>query len=196
MYQEKTSLADFKDKLSIYKRRHSLCFDGTFSKEECETLLNKKEYSEAKYKENTANKDYQKLQLEHTKMYAPQNGIITTRAQEKGAFVSQNQIIYTLSLTEPIWVRTYIQECDLGNIKYGKKASIITDTIDIQTGKKKKYEGYIGYISPVAEFTPKTVQSENLRADLVYRIRIYIENTDEFLRQGMPVTIEINTKEK
>lgn len=196
VFQEKTSFSEFKDNDSIFKRRYPLCFDGTLSKEECESLLNKKDSSEAKYKENKANKDFQKLQLDYTKMYAPQNGIITTRAQEKGAYVSQNQIIFTMSLTEPIWIRAYIQEKDLGNIKYGKKAYIYTDTTVPNTGKKKKYEGYIGYISPVAEFTPKTVQSEDLRVDLVYRIRIYIENIDEFLRQGMPVTVEINIKEE
>ena len=113
-------------------------------------------------------------------MHAPQDGIITTRAQEMGARVNANQNVFVMSLTRPIWVRTYIKETDLGNIKYGKKARVLTDTIDVKTGKNKEYEGYIGYISPIAEFTPKTVQTQDLRTDLVYRIRVYIDKVDEY----------------
>ncbi|MBQ4645978.1 MAG: efflux RND transporter periplasmic adaptor subunit [Candidatus Gastranaerophilales bacterium] len=190
-FQEEANKAQAQEDEDKYKRNIALCKDGTNSKQECDTLLNKKNLSKATYKQSQANSKFQKNQLEYTTMKAPQNGIITTRVQEKGARVNANQIVYVLSLNEPIWVRTYIKETDLGNIKYGQKARILTDTTDIQTNKKKEYSGYIGYISPVAEFTPKTVQTQDLRADLVYRIRIYIDNVDNFLRQGMPVSIEI-----
>ena len=195
IYLEKSSLAQAKDDISKFKRNYPLCFDNTISKEECTSLLNKKEYSKAKYKENVENRIYQKNQLDYTKLYAPQDGIITTRAQEKGAFINASQIVYVMSLNTPVWVRTYIKETDLGNIKYGQTAYVYTDTINPKTKKKKEYKGYIGYISPVAEFTPKTVQTEDLRVDLVYRIRVYIDETDEFLRQGMPVTVKINPNE-
>ena len=71
------------------------------------------------------NVEYQKNQLEYTVMKAPQDGIITTRSQEIGARVQANQIVYVMSLNKPIWVRTYIKETDLGNIKYGQKAYIL-----------------------------------------------------------------------
>jgi len=196
LYQQKSSLAQAKDDLAKYKRNHPLCFDDTISAQECETLLNKKDLSKAQYEQNKAQSEFQKLQLSYTKLYAPQDGIITTRVQERGARVSANQIVYVMSLNNPVWIRTYIKETDLGNIKYSKRARILCDTIDPTTGKKKEYEGYIGYISPVAEFTPKTVQTTDLRVDLVYRIRVYIYKTDEFLRQGMPVTVEINLDEE
>lgn len=196
LYQQKSSKAQAKEDNDKYIRNLPLCKDGTLSKQECDTLLNKRDLSEATYKQNLAFQNFQKNQLEYTKMYAPQDGIITTRAQETGARVQANQIVYVMSLTKPIWVRTYVKQTDLGNIKYGQKALVYTDTYDLKTGEKKKYKGTIGYISPVAEFTPKTVQTEDLRADLVYRIRIYIDEIDDFLRQGMPVTIEINLKEK
>lgn len=64
--------------------------------------------------------------------------------------------------------------------------------MDPLIGKKREYVGRVGYISPVAEFTPKTVETEDLRTDLVYRIHIYVDKTDDFLRQGMPVTVEID----
>ena len=83
IYLEKSSLAQAKDDISKFERNYPLCFDNTISKEECTSLLNKKEYSKAKYKENIENRIYQKNQLDYTKLYAPQDGIITTRAQEK-----------------------------------------------------------------------------------------------------------------
>lgn len=195
LYQEKAAQAQAKEDENKYKRNLPLCKDGTISKQECDTLLNKKDFSNASYRENIANKDYQKNQLDYTTMFAPQDGIITTRAQEMGARVNANQTVYVMSLSKPIWVRTYIKESDLGNIKYGQKAKILTDTIDPKTNKNKEYDGFIGYISPVAEFTPKIVQTQDLRTDLVYRIRIYIYEIDEYLRQGMPVSIEINLNE-
>jgi len=195
-FQELSSKFEAQEYLDKFQRNYPLCSDNTISKQECDTLLNQKNNTQARYKENIANKDYQKNQLDYTKLYAPQDGIITTRSQEMGARINANQIVYVMSLTKPVWVRTYIKETDLGNIKYGKRAYIYTDTIDPKTNQKKEYKGYIGYISPVAEFTPKTVQSEDLRVDLVYRIRIYIDEVDEFLRQGMPVNIEIKLDEE
>ena len=195
-YSAISSQAQAKEDFDKYKRNYPLCLDGTISKQECDTLLNTKNNSQAIYKEKLATQNYQKNQLDYTKLYAPQDGIITTRAQEIGAKVAQGQTIYVMSLLKPVWVRTYIKETDLGNIKYGQKAYVYTDTIDTKTNKKKEYIGKIGYISPVAEFTPKTVQTKDLRVDLVYRIRVYIDDVDEFLRQGMPVTIKIKLNEE
>ena len=71
----------------------------------------------------------------------------------------------------------------------------MADSVDLNTGKRKEYLAHVGYISPIAEFTPKTVQTEDLRADLVYRIRVYIDEVDEYLRQGMPVTVKLKIKD-
>lgn len=191
-----SSKAQKREDENKYKRNIELCKDDTNSKQECDTLLNKKDLSNASYKQNEANLEFQKNQLDYTVMYAPQDGIITTRSQEVGARVNVNQNVFVMSLVHPIWVRTYIKETDLGNIKYGQFARILTDAIDVSTGEKKEYAGYIGFISPVAEFTPKTVQSQDLRTDLVYRIRIYIDEIDEYLRQGMPVSVEIPLDEE
>ena len=117
------------------------------------------------------------------------------RVQEPGATVNKSQTVYTISKTKPVWIRAYINETDLGNIKYGMKAKVFTDSINPQTGKQREYDGYVGYISPVSEFTPKTVQSTDLRTSLVYRIRVYVDDIDEYLRQGMPTTIKINLLE-
>lgn len=189
LHQKNSTFYKSKDDFEKYKRNYPLCKDNTISKEKCDELLNNKDKSKADFEYFKSELEFQKNQLGYTKLFAAQDGIITTRVQEKGARVSKGQIVYILSLNRPIWVRTYIKETDLGKIKYGKIARVITDTKD-ETGKNKEYKGYVGYISPVAEFSPKTVQTEDLRVDLVYRIRVYIDDIDEFLRQGMPVTVE------
>ncbi len=182
------------DASSIYERQKPLCLDNTVSQQECETLLNTKNKTEADYKAALAQRDFAKNQFDYTKIYAPDEGIVMVRVQEPGANVSKGQIVYTISKTKPVWIRAYVNETDLGNIKYGMGVKVYTDTVDPKTGKKREYDGYVGYISPVAEFTPKTVESTDLRTSLVYRIRVYIDNIDEYLRQGMPTTIKINLK--
>lgn len=188
------TLALKNDAESKYNRQAPLTQDNTISKQEYDTLLNTKDKSKADYNMALAAQEYAQNQLDYTQIYAPDEGIITVRVQEPGATVNKGQIVYTIAKTKPVWIRAYVNETDLGNVTYGQKAKIYTDTIDPNTGEKRSYDGYVGYISPVAEFTPKTVQSTDLRTDLVYRIRVYIDEVDDFLRQGMPTTIKINLK--
>ncbi len=186
------TLALSQDTLSKYERQAPLCVDDIVSKQECDTLLNNKNKTKADYEAAVAAKNFAQNQLDYTKIYAPDEGTIMVRVQEPGATVNKGQIVYSISKTKPVWIRAYVNETDLGNIKYGMEVNVYTDTTNPQTGEKRKYKGYIGYISPVAEFTPKTVQSTDLRTSLVYRIRVYIDDIDEYLRQGMPTTIKIN----
>ncbi len=183
---------EFVDADDKFTRNAPLVGDDTISKQDYETLLNTKNKSAADLKAAVAQKNYAQNQLNYTKLYAPDDGIIMVRVQEPGATVAKGQAVYTMAKTKPVWVRAYVNETDLGNIKYGQQVSVYTDTIDPATGKKREYKGQIGYISPVAEFTPKTVQSTDTRTNLVYRMRVYIYDIDEFLRQGMPVTINVD----
>ncbi|MFA6988577.1 MAG: secretion protein HlyD [Candidatus Gastranaerophilaceae bacterium] len=130
-----------------------------------------------------------KTQLSDTKILAPTDGIILTRIQEPGAIVAEGAPVYTLSLFKPVWIRTYVSEKDLGNIYPGMKAEVFTDT-----RPDKPYYAQIGFISPVAEFTPKNIETTELRTDLVYRLRVIINNPDYGLRQGMPVTVKLKLK--
>lgn len=186
------ALALKNDAKSKYERQIELCKNNITSKQECTTLLNTKDKTAADYNAMVAQKEYAKNQLDYTKLFAPDEGIIMIRIQEPGATVQTGHGIYTMAKTKPVWVRAYINEVDLGNVKYGQKVKVLTDTIDPKTGRNREYEGQVGYISPVAEFTPKTVQSTDIRTSLVYRIRVYIYDIDEYLRQGMPVTIKID----
>jgi len=128
--------------------------------------------------------------LADTKLYAPARGTILTRILEAGAVVLPNTPAYTLALADPVWVRAYVGEPDLGKVRPGMKADITTDS---EPGRS--HEGWVGYISPTAEFTPKTVETPDLRTSLVYRLRVYVENPDGSLRQGMPVTVTLRLDE-
>jgi len=117
---------------------------------------------------------------------APSDGFILTRAQERGAIVLADMTVFTLTLASPVWVRTYVNERDLGLISPGMPGKVTTDT-----APDRPYSGHIGFISPTAEFTPKTVETRELRTDLVYRLRVVVDNPDGGLRQGMPVTVSL-----
>lgn len=93
--------------------------------------------------------------------------------------------MFTVSLTRPVWVRAYVDERNLDPRPAGRKVLLYTD------GRPDKpYHGQIGFVSPTAEFTPKTVETPDLRTDLVYRLRIVVTDADDALRRGMPVTVQ------
>lgn len=127
-----------------------------------------------------------RTRLADTEIKAPAEGIILTRVEEPGAIVQGGQTVTVLSLVDPIWVRAYVEEPDLGRVQPGMVAEVYTDT-----APHKPYRGHVGFISPEAEFTPKTVQTEELRTRLVYQLRVIVDNPDQGLRQGMPVTVKL-----
>lgn len=133
-----------------------------------------------------ARKQIAKTALADAELFAPEDGIILTRAVEPGAIVSTGATVYTLSLQNPVRVRAYVGEPQLGLIRPGAHVKLFTDT-----RPDKSYQGQVGFVSPVAEFTPKSVETPELRADLVYRFRITVKDPDNALRQGMPVTIRL-----
>ncbi|MFW3441681.1 HlyD family efflux transporter periplasmic adaptor subunit [Aliarcobacter butzleri] len=126
-----------------------------------------------------------KIDLNDSVIKAPVDGVILTRFKEIGAITNAGESILEIAKTDEFWVRAYIDEKNLGNIKPGLKMSIQTDS------RSENYEGVIGFISPVAEFTPKNIETQELRADLVYSFRVIVKNPDDKIRQGMPVTLKI-----
>jgi HlyD family secretion protein len=118
-------------------------------------------------------------------LVAPSDGTILTRAREPGAIVQAGETVFTLTIDRPLRVRAYVAETDLSRLSPGMKVAVSAD------GNAKTYHGTIGYISPTAEFTPKTVETTSLRSDLVYRLRIIVDDPDGNLRQGQPVTVSV-----
>ncbi len=81
--------------------------------------------------------------------------------------------VYSLSLRDPVYVRAYVGEPDLGKFAPGASVEVATDSSD------RRYHGQVGYVAPRAEFTPKSVETTDLRTDLVYRLRIVVADADE-----------------
>ncbi|MGB3211581.1 MAG: secretion protein HlyD [Desulforhopalus sp.] len=148
-------------------------------------VVSRQELREARARYETA-----KTRLQDTRLISPNDGILITRIQEPGTILAAGAPVYTMLLRNPIYIRAYVAEPDLGNIAPGTAVEITTDSTDTI------YQGRIGFISPRAEFTPKNVETADLRTDLVYRLRIIAEDTDNGLRQGMPVTIRLQNNNR
>jgi membrane fusion protein YbhG len=175
----------------LLKRRKELLKSGGTAQEDYENALASKEIAVATQSEAIAALGVALTALKDTRVFAPSEGIILTRIREPGAVVKAADPVCTLSLTSPVWVRAFIKEPQLGIVYPGMPAEITTDTPGGPI-----YKGHVGFISPVAEFTPKTVETTELRVDLVYRIRVIAENPDKGLRQGMPVTVSLRLAKK
>ncbi|HGK4671039.1 TPA: secretion protein HlyD [Kluyvera georgiana] len=131
------------------------------------------------------------LDLHDTTLTAPSDGTLLTRAVEPGSMLSAGSTVLTLSLTRPVWVRAYVDEKNLNQAQPGREILLYTD------GRPDKpYHGKIGFVSPTAEFTPKTVETPDLRTDLVYRLRIIVTDADDSLRQGMSVTLRFSDESR
>lgn len=124
--------------------------------------------------------------LKDAELFAPVSGVIRERIVEVGDFVTPQTPVLTLALLNPVWVRTYLPETYLGRLKPGAAARISTDSYP-----GKVYEGWVGSISPTAEFTPKSVETPELRTRLVYQVRVFACNPQYELRLGMPATVTV-----
>jgi HlyD family secretion protein len=125
-------------------------------------------------------------QLKDATLVAPAAGILRSRILEPGDWASPQTPAFTLALTEPLWVRAYVPEPDLGRVVPGTRAEIRTDSFP-----DRIYRGWVGSVSPTAEFTPKTVETADLRTRLVYQVRVFVCDPGDDLRLGMPATVTI-----
>ncbi|OIO67923.1 MAG: hemolysin D [Zetaproteobacteria bacterium CG12_big_fil_rev_8_21_14_0_65_55_1124] len=144
----------------------------------------------AQLKEAQAQLALANKELAEAALYAPSDGMIRNRILEPGDMASPQRPLYTLAITNPLWVRAYVSETDLGRVRPGMTAEVSTDSFP-----GKEYRGWIGYISPSAEFTPQSVQTEEMRTQLVYQVRIYVCNPQGELRLGMPASVHISLKQ-
>lgn len=144
--------------------------------------------ADAKLQALNAARDLANRRLNDSRLLAPADGIIRNRILESGAMAGPGAPVFTLALTNPLWVRAYVNEPDLGKIREGMAVQIHSDSYP-----DKAYQGWIGFIASTAEFTPKTVETTELRAKLVYRARILACDPHHELRQGMPVTVKVDT---
>jgi HlyD family secretion protein len=147
--------------------------------------------ADASLRSAEASMDMATNDMADTELITPSDGTVLSRVREPGAMAASGTTILVVSLDKPVWVRAYVSEPSLGMVHLGMPLNVSTDS-----RPDKPYLGKVGFISPVAEFTPKNVETEALRTDLVYRLRIIVEEPDEMLRQGMPVTLTTLPEDK
>lgn len=128
-------------------------------------------------------------QLADAELIAPMAAVVRSRLMEPGEMATPQRAVLSLALTNPKWVRTYVSEVDLGRIKPGMTASIHIDSLPDQP-----LQGWVGFISSMAEFTPKAVQTEDLRTSLVYEVRVFVTDPEDVLRLGMPATVHVDLR--
>lgn len=142
--------------------------------------------AEATLRANQAALALAQRQLADTQLYAPAEGVIQNRILEAGDMATPQTPVFTLALDNPLWVRAYLPETQMGKVGLGMRAWIQVDSFPSQ-----RFPGWVGFISPVSEFTPKNVETTELRSQLVYRVRVYACNPEHRLRLGMPATVII-----
>jgi HlyD family secretion protein len=143
--------------------------------------------AEAQLEADSAQLSYGQQELADSKLRSPSEAVVRTRIMEPGEMATPDKPVFSLAIISPKWVRAYVSEPDLGKVHPGMAASVEVDSFP-----DRKFEGWVGFISPVAEFTPKTVQTDDLRSSLVYEVRVFVNDPSDDLRLGMPATVDLN----
>ena len=120
-------------------------------------------------------------QLRRCHVVSPIGGTVLEKYVEQGEFVTTGKPLLKLADTEHMFIRAYVTSAQLQSVKVGQKVRVFADYGD---GQKKEYEGTVSWISSRSEFTPKTILTDNERADLVYAVKIAIKN-DGYAKIGM-----------
>ena len=124
--------------------------------------------------------------IDESELHAPIAAVVRARLLEPGDMASPQRPVFTLAITAPKWVRAYVPEAQLGRIRTGMAAEVSTDS-----QPDRRIPAKLDYIASVAEFTPKTVQTPELRTSLVYEVRFAVDDPDDVLRLGMPATVHL-----
>lgn len=127
-------------------------------------------------------------QLEYTRLQSPVAGMVSVRLAEAGEIVSPGKTVLRIAELSRPWVRAYLNEKDLTRVRLGQAAQIRIDGLP-----GKVFEGRLAFISPTAEFTPKTVETHALRVDMVYRVKVQVDNPDGVLKLGQPADVVLST---
>lgn len=171
----KAALQVAEAKLVVNQRSLDLAIAGPRKEEVAENA--------ARLRASEAQAAFLRQQLVDSELIAPMDAVVRTRAMEPGEMASPQRAVFSLAITDPKWVRVYVAETDLGKIRHGMPTAVAVDSFP-----GRRFEGWVGFISPVAEFTPKSVHTEELRTSLVYEVRVFVKDPEDNLRLGMPAT--------
>ena len=120
-------------------------------------------------------------QIANTEIKAPLTGSVLEKYVEQGEFVTTGKPLFKVADTQNMFLRAYITSAQLQNVKVGQKVKVFAD---YGNGQKKAYDGTVSWISTRSEFTPKTILTDDERADLVYAVKVAIKN-DGYIKIGM-----------
>lgn len=143
--------------------------------------------NEARLRAQEAQVQVLRRKLDDAELHAPMDSLVRSRIMEPGEMASPQKPVFSLAIVDPKWVRAYVAEPDLGKVRPGMPAKIAVDSFP-----DKRFDGWVGFVSPVAEFTPKAVQTEELRTSLVYEVRVFVKDPGAELRLGMPATVYLD----
>jgi HlyD family secretion protein len=121
------------------------------------------------------------IQLDYTQLKSPQNGVVTSRNIEPGETVNTGREVITISDLSRVDLKIFVDEMEIGKVKPNQKVNVKVDTFP-----DKSYTGYVSFISPEGEFTPKIIQTKKERVKLVYLVKVSIVNPNFELKAGMP----------
>jgi HlyD family secretion protein len=141
---------------------------------------------EALLRFNQAQLNILQQELADAELVSPCDAVVRSRLLEPGEMITPQRPVFDLSISSPKWIRTYVSEPNLGRIHTGMTASVSSDSFP-----GRMLNGWVGFISSVAEFTPKAVQTEDLRPGLVYEIRVFVNDPQDDMRLGMPATVHL-----
>lgn len=176
----KTGLQVAEAKLAVNQKTLDLAIAGPRKEEIAE--------NEARLRAQQAQAALLRRRLADAELMAPVDAVVRTRVLEPGEMASPEKPVLSLAITDPKWVRAYVAEPELGKVRSGMGAAVVVDSFP-----EKRFDGWVGFISPVAEFTPKAVQTQELRTSLVYEVRVFVKDPADELRLGMPATVALIT---
>ena len=169
-------VAENEAKLAVTQKALDLAVAGPRQEEVAE--------AEARLRAAEAQLALLRQQLADAQLVAPVDAVVRTRLLEPGEMASPQKPVFALAITDPKWVRAYVSERDLGKVHPSMAASVAVDSFP-----DRRFTGWVGFVSPVAEFTPKAVQTAELGTSLVYEIRVFVKDPSDELRLGMPATV-------
>ncbi|HEX3602047.1 MAG TPA: efflux RND transporter periplasmic adaptor subunit [Lacipirellulaceae bacterium] len=182
----KANLANARQHAERLQKLWDASAERAVSENDLEAAKAARDAGEAQVKANEEQAALLKQELADTNLFAPSNSIVRSRILEPGDMSSPLKPVLSLSVIDPKWVRTYVSEPDLGKVHPGAKA-----TVEVDSYPNRQFAGWVGFVSPQAEFTPKPVETKELRTSLVYEIRVFVTDPENDLRLGEPATVRL-----
>ncbi len=171
---------------SDYERYTILFKDGVISPQQMVSVKTSYEGAASQLQMYQAALRTAEVRLHDSVVYSPLDGVVLRKNVEQGETVSAGTPVFTVGDLANPWIKVYVKEDKLGFVKLGQKAEVSVDSFP-----GKKYEGEVTYISSEAEFTPKTVQTQEERVKLVFGVKVSVKNVNDELKPSMPADVKI-----